>query len=210
MDSLSQSHISSPAPRFHILPFLLVKSIAAGAAAIAVERSEVVAGRDRTCVAAQFNVAAVAAAIVHNSGYPAIRYPAIPVQGSAAPLRYLGLTTMIRTSLQLLALQREGTAVSVKKQRSAFPPNFVHSLDSSHMMMTALACNDAGLCFAGVHDSFWTHPCDVEKMNWILREKFVELYNMPILENLLEGFQTTYPGLDFPPLPKRGDFDLQE
>ncbi|KAL2656512.1 hypothetical protein AAZV13_04G125500 [Glycine max] len=116
----------------------------------------------------------------------------------------------IRTSLQLLALQREGSAVSVKKQRSAFPPNFVHSLDSSHMMMTALACNDAGLCFAGVHDSFWTHPCDVEKMNQILREKFVELYNMPILENLLEGFQTTYPGLAFPPLPKRGDFDLQK
>ncbi|KAK7304137.1 hypothetical protein RJT34_15210 [Clitoria ternatea] len=115
----------------------------------------------------------------------------------------------IRTSLQLLALQREGSGVSVKKQRSAFPPNFVHSLDSSHMMMTALACSDAGLCFAGVHDSFWTHPCDVEEMNQILREKFVELYNMPILENLLEGFQTTYPGLVFPPLPKRGDFDLQ-
>ncbi|KAG5032432.1 hypothetical protein JHK85_016414 [Glycine max] len=100
--------------------------------------------------------------------------------------------------------------VSVKKQRSAFPPNFVHSLDSSHMMMTALACNDAGLCFAGVHDSFWTHPCDVEKMNQILREKFVELYNMPILENLLEGFQTTYPGLAFPPLPKRGSKYLGE
>ncbi|CAJ1975521.1 unnamed protein product [Sphenostylis stenocarpa] len=116
----------------------------------------------------------------------------------------------IRTSLQLLALQREGSAVSVKKQRSAFPPNFVHSLDSTHMMMTALACNDVGLCFAGVHDSFWTHPCDVEKMNQILREKFVELYNIPILENLLEDFQTTYPGLAFPSLPKRGDFDLQK
>lgn len=38
--------------------------------------------------------------------------------------------------------------------------------------------------FAGVHDSFWTHACDVEKMNQILREKFVELYNKPILENV--------------------------
>jgi len=46
--------------------------------------------------------------------------------------------------------------VSVKKQKSAFPPNFVHSLDSSHMMMTALACNDAGLCFAGLKFSFTT------------------------------------------------------
>ena len=40
------------------------------------------------------------------------------------------------------------------------------------------------LVFAGVHDSFWTHACDVEQMNQILREKFVELYDMPILENV--------------------------
>lgn len=37
---------------------------------------------------------------------------------------------------------------------------------------------------AGVHDSFWTHACDVDQMNQILREKFVELYSMPILENV--------------------------
>ncbi|KAK8471174.1 hypothetical protein PHAVU_003G153901 [Phaseolus vulgaris] len=56
---------------------------------------------------------------------------------------------LIRTSLQFLALRREGNAVDAKKQRSAFPPNFIHSLDSSHMMMTALASRDAGLSFAG-------------------------------------------------------------
>ncbi|KAK7388405.1 hypothetical protein VNO78_23221 [Psophocarpus tetragonolobus] len=117
---------------------------------------------------------------------------------------------LIKTSLQFLALRREGKAVDAKKQRSAFPPNFIHSLDSSHMMMTALACGDAGLCFAGVHDSFWTHARDVEKMSHVLREEFVELYNMPILENLLEGFKSSYPGLAFPPLPERGDFDLQK
>jgi len=37
---------------------------------------------------------------------------------------------------------------------------------------------------AGVHDSYWTHACDVEEMNRILREKFVELYETPILENV--------------------------
>ena len=40
---------------------------------------------------------------------------------------------------------------------SAFPPNFIHSVDSAHMMLTAIACNKAGLSFAGVHDSYWTH-----------------------------------------------------
>ncbi|XP_031386659.1 DNA-directed RNA polymerase 3, chloroplastic isoform X2 [Punica granatum] len=117
---------------------------------------------------------------------------------------------LIRTTLQILALQREGDKVDVRRQRTAFPPNFVHSLDGTHMMMTAVACGEAGLHFAGVHDSFWTHACDVETMNHILREKFVELYNRPILENLLESFETSYPALTFPPLPNRGDFDLQE
>ncbi|KAL5842149.1 hypothetical protein ACOSQ3_012752 [Xanthoceras sorbifolium] len=117
---------------------------------------------------------------------------------------------LVRTSLQVLALQRDGDSVEVRKQRTAFPPNFVHSLDGSHMMMTAVACRDAGLNFAGVHDSFWTHACDVDQMNQILREKFVELYDMPILENLLESFQTSYPTLTFPSLPERGDFDLKE
>ncbi|XP_057961393.1 DNA-directed RNA polymerase 1B, mitochondrial-like isoform X2 [Malania oleifera] len=117
---------------------------------------------------------------------------------------------LIKTSLQVLALKQESDKVMVRRQRTAFPPNFVHSLDGSHMMMTAVACRNAGLNFAGVHDSYWTHACDVDEMNRILREKFVELYEAPILENLLEGFQKSFPKLNFPPLPERGDFDLRE
>ncbi|KAG9150581.1 hypothetical protein Leryth_008049 [Lithospermum erythrorhizon] len=37
--------------------------------------------------------------------------------------------------------------------KTAFPP----------MMMTAIACKEAGLSFAGVHDSYWTHACDVDQ-----------------------------------------------
>ncbi|KAJ1435406.1 DNA-directed RNA polymerase, phage-type [Sesbania bispinosa] len=125
------------------------------------------------------------------------------------PYRKLG-RHIIKTSLQMLTLQRETDKVMVKRQRTAFPPNFVHSLDGSHMMMTAVACKKAGLNFAGVHDSYWTHACDVDNMNRILREKFVELYETPILENLLEDFQRSFPSLTFPPLPERGDFDLRE
>ncbi|CAL9188756.1 unnamed protein product [Musa hybrid cultivar] len=72
------------------------------------------------------------------------------------------------------------------------------------MMTTAVACKRAGLNFAGVHDSYWTHACDVDQMNRILREKFVELYERPILEELLESCQQSFPTLNFPPLPERG------
>ncbi|XP_049383547.1 DNA-directed RNA polymerase 2, chloroplastic/mitochondrial isoform X1 [Solanum stenotomum] len=125
------------------------------------------------------------------------------------PYRKIG-RHFIKTSLQILTLQRETEKVMVKRQRTAFPPNFIHSLDGSHMMMTAVACRRAGLNFAGVHDSYWTHACDVDKLNRILREKFVELYETPILEKLLESFQVSYPTLSFPPLPERGDFDLRD
>ncbi|KAL3525808.1 hypothetical protein ACH5RR_014180 [Cinchona calisaya] len=125
------------------------------------------------------------------------------------PYRKIG-RHLIKTSLQVLTLQRETEKVMVKRQRTAFPPNFVHSLDGSHMMMTAVACRKAGLNFAGVHDSYWTHACDVDEMNRILREKFVELYETPILENLLGDFQRTFPSLSFPSLPERGDFDLKD
>ncbi|CAL9063120.1 unnamed protein product [Musa banksii] len=117
---------------------------------------------------------------------------------------------LVRTSFQVLSLKRETEKVSVRRQRTAFRPNFVHSLDGSHMMMTAVACKRAGLNFAGVHDSYWTRACDVDQMNRILREKFVELYERPILDELLESFQQSFPTLNFPPLPERGDFDLKD
>ncbi|KAJ2945776.1 hypothetical protein O0L34_g617 [Tuta absoluta] len=70
------------------------------------------------------------------------------------------------------------------KQRNAFPPNFIHSLDSSHMMLTGLHCQAAGLTFVSVHDCFWTHPDSVANMNQICREQFVALHSQPILDDL--------------------------
>lgn len=125
------------------------------------------------------------------------------------PYRKIG-RHLVKTSLQVLTLQRETDKVMIKRQRTAFPPNFVHSLDGSHMMMTAVACRKAGLNFAGVHDSYWTHACDVDTMNQMLRDKFVQLYEQPILEQLLESFEKSFPTLTFPPLPERGEFELKE
>lgn len=73
---------------------------------------------------------------------------------------------------------------NIMKQKNAFPPNFIHSLDSSHMMLTSLFCQGAGLTFISVHDCFWTHACTVPQMNIITREQFVALHSLPILEDL--------------------------
>ncbi|XP_075062200.1 DNA-directed RNA polymerase, mitochondrial [Mixophyes fleayi] len=70
------------------------------------------------------------------------------------------------------------------KQKNAFPPNFIHSLDSTHMMLTALHCHSHGLTFVSVHDCFWTHASTVDMMNKVCREQFVSLHSQPILQNL--------------------------
>ncbi|XP_053437582.1 DNA-directed RNA polymerase, mitochondrial isoform X1 [Nycticebus coucang] len=70
------------------------------------------------------------------------------------------------------------------KQKNGFPPNFIHSLDSSHMMLTALHCYRKGLTFVSVHDCFWTHAADVPIMNQVCREQFVHLHSQPILQDL--------------------------
>ncbi|KAG5895035.1 hypothetical protein JTB14_014773 [Gonioctena quinquepunctata] len=75
---------------------------------------------------------------------------------------------------------------NVMKQKNAFPPNFIHSLDSSHMMLTSLHCERAGITFVSVHDCYWTHPSTVHIMNKICREQFVALHSQPILEDLSE------------------------
>lgn len=44
-------------------------------------------------------------------------------------------------------------------------------------MMTAKSCYEIGIEFAAVHDSFWTHACDVDTMNEIIRQEFVNLHS---------------------------------
>lgn len=98
--------------------------------------------------------------------------------------------------------------VSSSRQKSAFPPNFVHSLDATHMFMTALDCQERGLTFSSVHDSYWTHAGTMEEMNSSLREQFIKLYSQPILEELRESLVMRFPNIDFPHVPERGELDL--
>ena len=110
----------------------------------------------------------------------------------------------------VLVAATSGTlAVDKQRQRSAFPPNFVHSLDATHMLMTAKTCDVQQIDFAAVHDSYWTQAGSVDQMNEILRQEFVNLYTQTdILEDFAESLSVLYPGVEFPPLPERGDLDL--
>jgi len=119
---------------------------------------------------------------------------------------------VVNTVLQSISVPVRSQEASVSSRRhvNAFPPNFVHSLDSTHMLLTALESERQGMTFASVHDSFWTHPNDVDRLNVILREQFLKLHETPLLENLRAEFCQRHPDLAFPPVPERGALDLKQ
>lgn len=123
-------------------------------------------------------------------------------------------TRSIATKLQCMSIPVEERfqKINKRKQKAGLPPNFIHSLDASHMLFVAQRCFDQGLRFAAVHDSFWTHAADVDVMNRITREEFVRLHSMPLLNNLYTTL--CYRGVGalgkLDPPPKVGKLDLSE
>ena len=156
------------------------------------------------------NWLATCARLISSQGQPVawISPTGIP---AVQPYRLKKPYTIV-TLLQSIVLTNTSDSLPIHRQRqvTAFPPNYVHSLDSSHMLLTALEMDRRGLVFSAVHDSFWTHATDIDEMNDILRESFVDLYDRPLLEELKKGWELRYPNLEFPAIPKRGDLDIKE
>ncbi|KAL8949960.1 MAG: hypothetical protein Q9222_003971 [Ikaeria aurantiellina] len=98
------------------------------------------------------------------------------------------------TNLQKITLNNPSLAdpVNKRKQLQAFPPNFIHSLDATHMLLSALQCEQQGLTFTAVHDSFWTHASDVETMNGLLRDTFIRMHSEDIIGRLAAEFAIRY------------------
>lgn len=104
--------------------------------------------------------------------------------------------SQIKTSLQGISVNepRASDAVSKRKQLQAFPPNFIHSLDATHMILSALKCDEMGLTFAAVHDSFWSHAADIPTLNLVLRDAFVRMHSEDIIGRLAVEFKARYAG----------------
>eukprot|EP00055_Hartaetosiga_balthica_P000193 m.135922 g.135922 ORF g.135922 m.135922 type:complete len:1162 (-) comp10314_c0_seq1:1679-5164(-) len=113
-------------------------------------------------------------------------------------------------AIYIVETSNPGYLPAIGKQASAFPPNFVHSLDSTHMMLTANRCREKDIVFASVHDSFWTHACSVDEMSEFIREEFVSMHSKPILQNLVNFFKLSYEGRPLVQAAKGGIVEVED
>ena len=62
----------------------------------------------------------------------------------------------------------------IRKFMSGISPNFIHSLDATHM---CLVLSQWGGAFGGVHDSFSTHADDVDELLSLTKAVFIDMYD---------------------------------
>ena len=109
-----------------------------------------------------------------------------------------------------IKIQEPTDELDKRKQATALPPNFVHSLDAAHLMRTVDACAADGIdSFALIHDSYGTHAGNAQKMAGHLRAEFVRMYGeVDILDVFKAELEAQMGGEVLPPLPPKGSLDL--
>ena len=125
------------------------------------------------------------ASVVTSEGLP-VRWTTpdgFPVVQHYRELKSHRVDTMIFGSRVTMSIQGDSLdksgkpIVSRRKQASGLSPNFVHSLDATHLRMAVHQASKEGIKdVALVHDSFGTHAADTGRFFVILREALVSMY----------------------------------
>lgn len=118
----------------------------------------------------------------------------------------------VRTLMQTLELRIEDATLPVRvgRQVDGFAPNFVHSIDASHMLLTAIACERKQIDLMCVHDSFWTHAQQGDALGPVLRRTFTNLHRHPLLAELHAELQRLNPDVRLPAPPASGALCIDE
>lgn len=122
----------------------------------------------------------------------------------------------VRLQTSLLKDAKEENKIDARKQESGISPNFVHSLDGSHLRSTVVHGHDAyGITFfALIHDSFGTIPARAGSLFKAVRETMVGTYeDHDVLADFREQFidQLHETQMEkMPSLPTKGSLQIRE
>ena len=115
--------------------------------------------------------------------------------------------------LRLTFQSTNARKIDPTRQVSGIAPNFIHSLDASHLMMSVCEAKRHSISnFALIHDSLGTHAGLTEDFAKIIRETFYRLYSeYTPLEDITKHLlaQIEEPDKEkIPTPPTKGDLDL--
>lgn len=121
----------------------------------------------------------------------------------------------VRISVAANESQEGPKGLDPHKQASGISPNFVHSMDASHLMLTVLEASKDGVqSFACIHDSFGTAPGWAGKLFSAVRECMVKTYTeRDVIQDFYNVFQAALTEdqlAALPAFPAKGTLDLTQ
>ena len=99
----------------------------------------------------------------------------------------------------------------IRSFMSGISPDFIHSQDSAHLLLTAVGMDDRGVSnFGAIHDSFSTLAEDVPLMLEVAKEEFIKMYDMEDPMSYLKNcILSSEENVKLPPIPEVGDLDIK-
>jgi DNA-directed RNA polymerase len=138
-----------------------------------------------------------------------------PVMQAYPALEQRRVKTAINGTILKLMMNKEKEVLDRRKQSQGISPNFIHSCDAAHLMLTVSRAKQEGIkSFAMIHDSFGTTAGETETLYRVVRESFIEMYSeIAVLEAFrdeLAGQLSDKARAKLEPLPERGTLDLTQ
>ena len=117
-------------------------------------------------------------------------------------------TLTFRASVQFNEFLRD--EVNGREAANGISPNYVHSLDASHMFLTIAGLVRVGVdSFSFIHDSYGTYATDIDMLRNETKIQFVKIHSVNQLEILRQQLME-YLGVGLPDVPSTGDLDINK
>jgi DNA-directed RNA polymerase len=155
------------------------------------------------------------AAVATSDGLPVrwstpVNFPVMQAYPDVTNHRVL---TAINGKVIYLTMYKDKEKLDKRKQTQGISPNFVHSADAAHMMLTVVRAKQEGISsFGMIHDSFGTCAGDTEALFRVVRESFVEMYEqVDVLSHFRDEISerlTNQAREKLPELPAKGELSL--
>jgi DNA-directed RNA polymerase len=113
-----------------------------------------------------------------------------------------------------VAVAEDTGKCDIHRMKNACGANVIHSLDSAHLLLTVLACQEKGINdFFVIHDSFGSTSADMEEMYATVRETFIYMYEEYCIFEVVDKSTRAVLSLanleKMEKIPTKGDLDLK-
>ena len=135
-----------------------------------------------------------------------------PVKQSYMRFDTKEICTAVGARVRYTKYREDTDEVALLKQMNGISPNLVHSYDAAVLAKTVCCALDQGVSgFAMIHDDYGTHAAHTPILATSLREQYVVMFSLPLLERFRDECLSYLPvGVELPPVPESGALDVSE